>query len=322
HTRHRQPSREKERRAHTHHLSLKQSSKMGPPAHLKPNHKGKAVLAGGISGVVEICMTYPLEYVKTTRQLSKDPNVTYGSVMRNTVKNTGFSGFYRGLSSMVYFAAPKAAIRFGAFEFCSGLLSTPEGGDKYGLGAAKGFVAGLGAGAAEATLVTTAQETIKIKLIDDQFSREKPLYRNFFHGVKTIVAESGFSGIYKGWLPTVLKVSTAQATRFGVFQVLKSSPYYGKDSTVKSAAAGAAAGAVSVFAFQGIDVVKSRMQGLESAQYRSTLHCASEMLKNEGITSFYRGMAPRLTRVMCEVAITMSLYGEVVKFLNSVWITD
>ncbi|CAN0400365.1 unnamed protein product, partial [Ectocarpus sp. 8 AP-2014] len=128
--------------------------------------------------------------------------------------------------------------------------------------------------------------------------------------------------IYKGWLPTVLKVSTAQATRFGVFQVLKSSPYYGKDSPVKSAAAGAAAGAVSVFAFQGIDVVKSRMQGLESAQYRSTLHCASEMLKNEGITSFYRGMAPRLTRVMCEVAITMSLYGEVVKFLNSVWITD
>lgn len=44
---------------------------MGPPAHLKPKHKGKAVLAGGISGVVEICMTYPLEYVKTTRQLSK-----------------------------------------------------------------------------------------------------------------------------------------------------------------------------------------------------------------------------------------------------------
>lgn len=44
---------------------------MGPPAHLKPKHKGKAVLAGGISGVVEICITYPLEYVKTTRQLSK-----------------------------------------------------------------------------------------------------------------------------------------------------------------------------------------------------------------------------------------------------------
>lgn len=61
--------------------------------------------------------------------------MTYGSVMRNTVKQRGPMGFYRGLSSMVYFAAPKAAIRFGGFEFCSSLLSTADGGDKYGLGA-------------------------------------------------------------------------------------------------------------------------------------------------------------------------------------------
>ncbi|CAM9970597.1 unnamed protein product, partial [Laminaria digitata] len=123
-----------------------------------------------------------------------DPSVTYGSVAKSTIASRGMFGFYRGLSSMVYFAAPKASIRFGAFEFCSGLLTNADGSDKYGLGPMKGFVAGLGAGAAEATLVTTAQETIKIKLIDDQFSREKPLYRNFFHGIKTIVAESGISG--------------------------------------------------------------------------------------------------------------------------------
>lgn len=65
--------------------------------------------------------------------------MTYGSVMRNTIKNQGALGFYRGLSSMVYFAAPKAAIRFGAFEFCSGLLSNPDGTDKFGLGAVSFF---------------------------------------------------------------------------------------------------------------------------------------------------------------------------------------
>jgi hypothetical protein len=41
--------------------------------------------------------------------------------------------------------------------------------DKYGLGSARGFVAGLGAGAMEAAFVTTPQETIKIKLIHDQY---------------------------------------------------------------------------------------------------------------------------------------------------------
>lgn len=69
---------------------------------------------------------------------------------------------------MLYFAAPKAAIRFGAFEFFSGLLNDENGKDKYGLGQAKGFIAGLGAGTMEAIFVTTPQETIKIKLIDDQ----------------------------------------------------------------------------------------------------------------------------------------------------------
>lgn len=61
-------------------------------------------------------------------------------------------------------------------------------------------MAGLGAGATEATFVTTPQETIKIKLIDDQFSRAVPQYRNFFHGIKTIVGESGFGGWVKSCL--------------------------------------------------------------------------------------------------------------------------
>lgn len=89
-------------------------------------------------------------------------------VISETMAERGFFGFYRGLSSMLYFAAPKAAIRFSSFEFFSGLLTDANGGDKYGLGQAKGFLAGLGAGTMEAIFVTTPQETIKIKLIHDQ----------------------------------------------------------------------------------------------------------------------------------------------------------
>jgi hypothetical protein len=48
---------------------------------------------------------------------------------------------------------------------------------RFGLGSAKGFVAGLGAGAMEATFVTTPQETIKIKLIDDQFRSQGKVSR-------------------------------------------------------------------------------------------------------------------------------------------------
>jgi len=279
------------------------------PVGNKPKHKGKAVVAGGLSGAFEICCTYPTEFVKTTQQLSPQ-KLEIKDIFNSTMKERGFFGFYRGLSSMLYFAAPKAAIRFGSFEQFSTVL---------GPGKVNGFLAGLGAGTMEAIFVTTPQETIKIKLIDDQF-KGSGKYKGFFHGVKTIVSEEKIGGVYKGLFPTILKVSTAQATRFGVFQVI--GDYMKLDHPLKSAGAGAFAGGVSVLLFQGIDVVKSRMQGLNAHKYNGAIDCVKKLLAEEGVMGFYKGVGPRLTRVCCEVAITMSMYGEIVKLLNAVWKTE
>jgi len=285
----------------------------------KPKHQGKALVAGASAGIFEICCTYPTEYVKTTMQLSTK-KLGAADIVKSTWTQAGFVGFYRGLPSMVYFAAPKASIRFASFETVSGLLTGPNGEDRFHLGKAKGFVAGLGAGTMEALIVTTPQETIKVRLINDAFRTDgPPKYKSFFHGVKSIFSEFGASGLYKGVVPTVIKCSTAQATRFGVFQVI---PAEQRNTPIKAAISGAFAGGVSVLLFQGIDVVKSRMQGLEAQKYRSTGHCISEILKNEGPLAFYKGVGPRLTRVCLEVGITMSLYGEIVKVLDMYWKTD
>jgi solute carrier family 25 (mitochondrial citrate transporter), member 1 len=127
------------------------------------------------------------------------------------------------------------------------------------------------------------------------------------------------AGVYKGLVPTIAKVSTAQATRFGIFSVIKD--YVKLDTALKTAGAGATAGGISVLLFQGIDVVKSRMQGLEASKYSGTMDCVAQIMKNEGIAGFYKGVGPRLTRVCLEVGITMSLYGEIVKALDTVWDT-
>ncbi len=163
-----------------------------------------------------------------------------------------------------------------------------------------------------------ARQTIKIKLIDDMFKREVPQYNGFFHGVKTIVGESGFTGIYQGLSPTILKVATAQGTRFGVFNFI---PAENRKTALGSAVSGAFAGGVSVLLFQGIDVIKSRMQGLDAHRYKSALDCLRQVVANEGVMALYKGVGPRLSRVCAEVAITMTLYSEVVKMLNKYWIT-
>ena len=129
----------------------------------------REILHSNIYALFSSHSTFPTEYVKTTQQLSSK-SMSVKQVISGTMAESGVLGFYRGLSSMLYFAAPKAAIRFSAFEFFSGCLTDANGGDKYGLGQAKGFLAGLGAGTMEAIFVTTPQETIKIKLIHDQVS--------------------------------------------------------------------------------------------------------------------------------------------------------
>lgn len=183
----------------------------------KPKHAGKAIVAGGVSGAIEICCTYPLEYTKTVAQLSTN-RTSAMEVVRNTLRTSGPAGMYRGLSSMVYFATPKAAIRFSGFEAATNMLTGADGKPMFG--GFTSFIAGLCAGTAEAICVTTPQETIKVKLIDDMFKSETPRFNGFFHGVKTIVGEEGLGGCYLGLAPTILKVATAQATRFGIFNVI------------------------------------------------------------------------------------------------------
>jgi solute carrier family 25 citrate transporter 1 len=53
-------------------------------------------------------------------------------------------------------------------------------------------------------------DTIKTKLVHDQFTRtpETRKYHGFIHGVKTIVAEEGIGGVYKGLTATILKQGT------------------------------------------------------------------------------------------------------------------
>ncbi|RVE63865.1 hypothetical protein OJAV_G00140720 [Oryzias javanicus] len=81
---------------------------------------------------------------------------------------------------------------------------------------------------------------------------------------------------------------------------------------------GATAGAASVFGNTPLDVVKTRMQGLEAYRYKNTMDCAFQILKHEGLQAFYKGTVPRLGRVCLDVAIVFVIYEEVVKLLNNV----
>lgn len=282
----------------------------------------KGVVAGGITGAIEICITYPTEYVKTQLQLDeKGERKKYRGIWdcaKKTVKSHGFFGLYRGLSILLYGSIPKSAVRFGAFETFKGFLVDENGK----LNGGTRLLCGLGAGVSEAILAVTPMETIKVKFINDQRTGN-PRFKGFLHGVTIIVKEQGIGGIYKGLAATIMKQGSNQAIRFYVMESCKDW-YRGGDRKNKVpkyvvGAFGVIAGAASVFGNTPIDVVKTRMQGLEASKYKNTAHCALQIWKNEGPRAFYKGTVPRLGRVCLDVAITFMIYDSFMEVFQKFW---
>jgi solute carrier family 25 (mitochondrial citrate transporter), member 1 len=79
--------------------------------------------------------------------------------------------------------------------------------------AAKNFLAGLGAGVAEAIIIVAPVETVKTKCIE--------LNQPFVVGLKHIVRTEGISGIYQGAVATALKQGSNQGLRFMWFNEYK-----------------------------------------------------------------------------------------------------
>ena len=102
---------------------------------------------------------------------------------------------YRGYSALLFFSVPKNYVRFGAYSIVKDNYLTVKILTRYfyyHLNQEKSkintFLCGLSAGAAEAMLVVTIQETLKVQLIHDKFMSE-PKYRNLFHGIYSIVSK-------------------------------------------------------------------------------------------------------------------------------------
>eukprot|EP00163_Fabomonas_tropica_P029747 TRINITY_DN6497_c0_g1_i1.p2 TRINITY_DN6497_c0_g1~~TRINITY_DN6497_c0_g1_i1.p2 ORF type:complete len:172 (-),score=59.10 TRINITY_DN6497_c0_g1_i1:78-593(-) len=170
-------------------------------------------------------------------------------------------------------------------------------------------------------------EAVKVKMIHDQ-TLPKPQYRGFIHGIQTIIKQEGLAGAYglKGLPSTMLKQGSNQAIRFLVFGELKKywlgDPNGQWNNPVESMVAGGIAGAASVFGNTPVDVIKTRMTGLDAHKYTSSIDCAKKIWQNEGFLAFYKGTGPRLARVTADVALVMTLYEQIMKGLDAIWKTD
>lgn len=292
----------------------------------KPVGFGTHIIAGGIAGACEALTCQPLDTIKVRMQLSRSGRggtkargfIATGAYI---VKRETPLALYKGLGAVLSGIVPKMAIRFASFEAYKKALANKETG-KTSVGGI--FIAGLGAGVTEAVAVVTPMEVVKIRLQAQQHSLADPLetprYRNAAHAVYTIVREEGFATLYRGVSLTALRQATNQGANFTAYQEIKKfahriQPDLPELPSYQHMLIGLISGAMGPFSNAPIDTIKTRLQKATAVPGQSSLQrivgIATDMWKQEGFRSFYKGITPRVLRVAPGQAIVFAVYERV-----------
>ncbi|KAL9242604.1 hypothetical protein vseg_016590 [Gypsophila vaccaria] len=179
------------------------------------------------------------------------------------------------------------------------------------------FAAGAIAGAAAKT-VTAPLDRIKLLMQThgvrvSQESAKKAI--GFFEAITMVGKEEGIKGYWKGNLPQVIRIIPYSAVQLCSYEIYKKL-FRGKDgelSVLGRLAAGACAGMTSTLVTYPLDVLRLRL-AVEPG-YRTMSQVALSMLKEEGIASFYNGLAPSLISIAPYIAVNFCIFDLVKKSL-------
>ena len=153
--------------------------------------------------------------------------------------------------------------------------------------------------------VPSAQQTVR-----------HDLYKGITSSLSRIWREEGLRGLYRGLGPVLLGYLPTWASYFAIYQHCRK--VYTADGSSNSALAnvGAAmtAGAVSTTLTNPIWVVKTRMMTQSpmhehGMRYSSTWHAFGKMYREEGLSTFYKGLGPSFFGI-AHVAVQFPLYEQ------------
>ncbi|KAF7193345.1 Tricarboxylate transport protein [Pseudocercospora fuligena] len=276
-----------------------------------------SLLAGGIAGAVEGAATYPFEFAKTRVQLREQkgqptPRNPF-KVVYNVYAKEGIRALYKGCLPLVIGSVGKDGIRFLSFDTIKNTFKDPETGT---LSPLRNMLSGMASGVVASATAVTPTERIKTALIDD--ARTEKRYLNARHCIKTILAEDGMLGLYRGFAGTTLKQAGATAFRMGTYNVLKDYERVRNipQTTATNFANGSVAGIVTTLATQPFDTIKTRSQ---SARGASTVDAFNSIVADYGVKGFWKGTTMRLGRTVFSGGILFTTYEWAAALLNPVF---
>ncbi|PSK56810.1 hypothetical protein B9Z65_6434 [Elsinoe australis] len=284
--------------------------------------------AGFTAGIVSTLAVHPFDVIKTRLQINYAQPARRGDTLRivqGILKNEGsYYGLYRGIMPNMAGNSVSWALYFMWYGNIKDLVRKMRG-ESDRLTSTDYFLASGVSGILTA-FWTNPIWVIKTRMLST--GKNAPgAYQSIAHGTKEIWKTEGIKGFYRGLVPSLLGVSHG-AIQFMAYEQLKnhwSISRGGKekltnmDFLLLSAVSKMFAGSVT-YPYQ---VVRARLQIYEAGhKYNSATDVVKQVLKNEGLSGFYRGLGPNLVRVVPATCVTFLVYENTRFYLPRFWTTD
>jgi len=266
------------------------------------------MLSGG-AAIASKTIAAPIERIKLLVQNQGEmlksgrlatPYAGVGDCFKRVVAEEGMASLWRGNTANVARYFPTQALNFAFKDFVKAQFAVNKADTEW-IKFGKNVVSGGVAGAMSLSFVYSL-DYARTRLASDVKGSKKGQGERQFNGVldvyKKTLASDGIAGLYRGFVISCVGIIVYRGFYFGLYDSLKPL-LLGKDAGVASSFVLAyGVTVVSGLASYPIDTIRRRMMMTsgEAVKYKSSLDCATQILKNEGFSAMMRGAGANILR--------------------------
>ncbi|KAF7264127.1 hypothetical protein GWI33_000597 [Rhynchophorus ferrugineus] len=275
---------------------------------LPTDNVGTHMIAGAIAGVMEHCVMYPLDSVKTRMQSLITPGSDgIGQTFFKMVRQEGILRPIRGMGAMIMGAGPAHAVYFSSYEFLKETFKDLVPSSRY-------HTLCYGAAGCLSTLfhdgVLNPAEVVKQRM-----QMVNSPYKSVMSCILDIYRTEGPKAFYRSYTTQLTMNVPFQSIHFMVYEfaqkVTNEERKYNPGAHMIS---GALAGAVASAITTPLDVCKTLLNTQQNLKAQGLVQGMKLIYRLRGPSGYFRGMQARIMFQMPSTAICWSTY-EFFKYL-------
>jgi len=254
--------------------------------------------------VVKILFQVQSEPIKEGAQSKSGRTVYTGflSAFPQIYREEGIRGFWKGNLVACVRLFPYSAIKFYAFDLMKRYVSDDKGNMGTGEALAIGALSGV-----MAVITTYPLDLVKTRLTVQKEGSGPKTYNGIIDCMAKTAREEGFTGLYKGMLPSIVGAIPFEGGTFMAYEFLRIFSG-GKDSKqlspwINFGNGCLAAGFAQTFSYP-FDLIRKRLQaqskahGMLGERYTGMTDAFAKTYKEEGFFGLYKGTVANIAKVV------------------------